>query len=434
MSGRLAEAAYDRLTGDQNETALNELSPGIREAQPRNFLIHVAALAATKAGDGLADPKLVLPWLLNALGAPAYLIGFLVPVREAGALLPQLAVSAFMHRLRVRKWLWSGGSIVQGLMVAGMAVAVLTLDGVVAGWTVVLLLALFSLARSVCSVAYKDVLGRTVARATRGTATGTANTVAAALVLVYGTLLSFGLLDRTLAVVGGALFVAAGFWLLAGILFAGLREEATEPEGDERPSPFRQIALLREAPELRDFIIARGLLMATALAPPYLLSLSGGGEAREFGRLGLFVVAAGLAAVVSTYAWGRFSDTSSRKVLATAGFVAASALAGVALFDGFTASSGLAGSVYPIFLFILMIAHHGVRIGRSTHVVDMAPDAKRAAYTALSNTAIGLLLAIGGGFGVIAELAGARTVIWLFAAMATAGGLYALRLDEVQRR
>ncbi|MEC8574214.1 MAG: MFS transporter, partial [Pseudomonadota bacterium] len=54
---------------------------------------HVAALAATKLADGLIDPKLVLAWLLNAIGAPGFLIGILVPVREAGSLLPQLALA-----------------------------------------------------------------------------------------------------------------------------------------------------------------------------------------------------------------------------------------------------------------------------------------------------------------------------------------------------
>jgi len=56
----------------------------------RAYLTHVGSLVLTKTADGLIDPKLVLAWLLNAIGAPGYIIGVLVPVREAGSLLPQL--------------------------------------------------------------------------------------------------------------------------------------------------------------------------------------------------------------------------------------------------------------------------------------------------------------------------------------------------------
>ncbi|PIY75176.1 MAG: MFS transporter, partial [Rhodobacterales bacterium CG_4_10_14_0_8_um_filter_70_9] len=50
-------------------------------AAARDFLTHVAALAATKLADGLINPKLALAWLLGALGAPAWALGLLVPIR-----------------------------------------------------------------------------------------------------------------------------------------------------------------------------------------------------------------------------------------------------------------------------------------------------------------------------------------------------------------
>jgi len=40
---------------------------------------------------------------------PATFTGFLVPIREAGVLLPQLAVAAAVRRLAIRKgvWVWA---------------------------------------------------------------------------------------------------------------------------------------------------------------------------------------------------------------------------------------------------------------------------------------------------------------------------------------
>src|SRR5690606_41829253 len=72
-------------------------------AQPRNHGVHVASLSLTKVGDGLADTKLVLAWLLDAIAAPTWALGLLVQVRELMVILPQLASSARIQRLAHRK-------------------------------------------------------------------------------------------------------------------------------------------------------------------------------------------------------------------------------------------------------------------------------------------------------------------------------------------
>lgn len=80
-----------------------------------------------------------------------------------------------------------------------------------------------------------------------------------------------------------------------------------------------------------------------------------------------------------------------------------------------------------------MIAYQGVRLGRSTHLVDMASEETRAAYTALSNTLIGFLLLAGGGFGFLAQAQGEVTVIAVFAVMSLLAVPVALSLEEVQQ-
>ena len=422
----LASDDDGRVCRDIPESACNE--------QPRNFLVHVVSLAATKTGDGLADPKLVLSWVLTGLGAPAYLIGLLVPVREAGALLPQLFTAAAIRSLPQRKWVWAGASFVQGLAVAGMGLTAFTLEGDAAGWAVVVLLALFALARSAASVSYKDVLGKTVSKATRGTATGSAGTAASVLVLLYGALLASGLLDKSIAVVGGGLFVAAGLWIAAAALFVTLAEEkgATEGGGNAASVALEQVSLLWEDPQLARFVAVRGLLTATALAPPFLISLSGTSNERALGELGAFVIASSLASVASSYVWGRLSDKSSRKVLVFSGVVGA-ALFGAAVGLMLGAPTLLeVRYVLPSLLFFLMVAYQGVRLGRSTHIVDMTDADARASYTAISNTAIGVILVLGGVFGVIAEIAGTVVVLALFGAMSLAAAGLALGLKEVQ--
>lgn len=429
MAG-LSDELYGVLTGDDEGRVCRDIPESACHEQPGNFAAHLVSLSLTKMGDGLADPKVVLTWLLTALGAPAYMAGLLVPIREAGALLPQLFIAGNIRALPRRKYVWAAGSFLQGLAVLGMAAAALMLEGAAAGGAVLAALAVFALARSACSVAYKDVLGKTVTKSARGTVTGTANSLASGFVLLFGLALALGFLEHSIAVVTGALFLAGIFWVLAASVFLRLEEEAgaTEGGGNAWALAVSQTSLLRKDPQLRRFIAARALLMASALSPPFLLMLApdGGGLA----ALGSFVSASALAGFLSAYVWGRLSDRSSRKVLALAGFVTALAL-GLAL-----AGDLLGGEdgalLLPVWFFVLMIAHQGVRLGRSTHIVDMADEETRASYTALSNTVIGFLLMLGGAFGGLAALTSVETVIGLMAFMALCGGLTALGLREVQ--
>lgn len=430
----LRDAAYDALFGDDEGRVCRDIPESACNAQPENVSAHVISLAATKTGDGLADPKLILAWVLNALGAPAYLIGLLVPLREAGALVPQLFAAGAIRALPVRKGAWVLSSIVQGMCVAGMGAVVLTLDGVAAGWAVIALLTIFALARSVASVAYKDVLGKTVSKAKRGTTTGVADTVSAIAVLAFGLALSFGILQRSVEVVSAALFVAAGCWIVAAAIFSGLREEpgATEGGGNAFETALEQLSLLRNDGQLQRFIATRGLLIATGLAPPYLLTLVAERSGTDLTLLGPFVVASGLASAVSSYFWGRFSDISSRKVLVYAALMGSAALVLALVVTALVSPSFLAYGVSAV-LFVLMIAYKGVRIGRSTHIVDMGGQDTRAAYTALSNTVVGGLLLLAAGFGAVASLAGTWVVIAVFAVMCLGAAVVAAGLHEVQQ-
>ena len=385
----------------------------------------------SKSADGLVDPKLVLSWLLTSLGAPVALIGLLVPVREAGALLPQLITAGYLRKLQRRKWAWAAGSVVQGLAAAAIGIIAISLTGSAAGWAIVLALAILALARSVCSVCYKDVLGKTIDKARRGTATGLAGSIASVTVIVYALTLSFDLIDRMMLVTGG-LFLAGGAWILSGLLFATLDEHAGATEGGKSAlkEAFNNFTYLRDDPQLVRFILTRGLLTATALAPPFMIAI--GSEAGEgYDKLGFLVLASALASLLSSFVWGRLSDRSSRKVLLFSAMVGAVILAATSWL-AFAGTLG-GGYILPVLLFGLMIAYQGVRLGRSTHLVDMADQGTRAAYTALSNTIIGLLLLAGGIFSLVANWFGGEVVLAVMAGMSGLAILAAWGLEEVQR-
>lgn len=418
------ETLFEALTDD------TECDGGLSEMQarhePSNFLRHAASLSMSKIADGLIDPKLVLSWLLTHLGASAVFVGLLVPIREAGALLPQLFTAPRVQTMARRKWVWVAGSAGQGAAAAGIVLAGLTLRGAMAGAVICALLMVLAVSRSLCSVSYQDVLGKTVGRSRRGAATGLASSLGAGAVVIFALVLMLGLLDRAMLVLV-AIALAAMLWLAAGALFSTLVEEPAP--GDDGSQTFGQLKLLKTDPQLRRFIWARGLLTATALAPPYLVLLGAQAGQGAFDRLGALVLASSIASFMSSWIWGRLADRSSRKVLMLSGLIGAVALLAAVLLD----LIGALGTVWalPLMMFVLMIAYHGVRQGRTIYLVDMAPEGSRAVYTAVSNTVIGVVLMGSGLFGALASLAGSQVTLAIFAAMSLAAMAVASGLGEV---
>ena len=278
------------------------------------------------------------------------------------------------------------------------------------------------------------MLGKTVSKGHRGTATGTASSIASVAVLSLGAAFSTGLLDLSISLVAALLAIAGAFWFVSAVLFASLPEEpgATQGGGNAWEVAMEQASLLWDDPQLTRFIATRALLMGTALAPPFMLAAAGSSQEQDVGSLGPFLFASAPSGAVITFFWGRLADRSSRLVLPLSGLVAA------LVFSGIVAASLVAEDLVrqpyamAAALFLLMIAYKGVRLGRSTHIVDMAPADNRAAYTALSNTIVGVLLVLGGIFGVMASLFGNIAVIGIFAVMSLSAAAMALTLDEVQ--
>ncbi|SEQ98382.1 hypothetical protein SAMN05421690_10057 [Nitrosomonas sp. Nm51] len=406
-------------------------------AQPHNYGVNVVSLSLTRVGEGLADPKLVLAWLLDAIGTPAWALGLLVPVRESLAMLPQLVISARIRRLAIRRTVYVFGCIVQGVAIIGFGLMgwfAQMFSGALVGIVAITLIAIFALGRSLCSISFKDLLGKTVDKGRRGSISGTAGTIAAIATLLLAISYSIGWIPLTIPVVAGMVVLGGICWLLAAFVFGLIREEPGATTGDINglAAVIAQLGLLRSDAQLRRLIVTRTLLLSTALAPPFYIALSGDSAASGLGTLGTFMIAASAASLCSTYIWGRFSDRSSRLVLILAATLAALGNAAAAFAALIMPTMLEESSLLPALLFVLMIAHQGVRLGRSVHVVDMADRDNRATYTALSNSIVGLVLLAGGVFGVIAQWLGIGVVLAIFTSMAALAIVAAAGLNDVQ--
>tara|TARA_R110000796_G_scaffold245277_1_gene369423 strand:- start:1133 stop:2446 length:1314 start_codon:yes stop_codon:yes gene_type:complete len=426
---------YEWLTGDEDSRMCDDIPDSACNEQPRNFFLHLWASLGNKLADELSSARLVLPWLMGIIGAPVWMVGLLVPIREAGALLPQIFVAGFIRLKPKRKWVWVTGALIQALAALVLALLALFATGSLGGALVLAALVLLSLARGLSSIATKDVLGKTISKRRRGTLMGWSGSVAGGATLAAGAVLM--LLDSRPGnvIVALLLVVAASGWLMNALAAARIEEAPGAVEGGENgwDSIKLGLSLLKNDRTFLHFNLARALLLSSALALPYIALLGQNQSGTDLGGLGILIVVSGLAAMVASPVWGKRADQSSRSVMRDAAVgtaICCLLAASVVWLPG-----GWAQSIWPyaVVYALLVIIHHGVRLGRKTYLIDMASQDNRALYVALSNTLTGLLmLLVGGIIGALAQWFGSAILLLILAATAVGAVLSAQQLPEVE--
>jgi hypothetical protein len=424
---------YERLAEDDEGRVCKDISDEACRETPGNFLATLIANTASNVADRLASAKTTLPWLLMQVGAPAWLVSLLVPIRESGSMLPQMLIGAWVRGQAIRKWVWVGGGAIQGMALLLMVWCAFALEGMVAGLVIVTLLVVFSLARGACSVAYKDVLGKTIPKTRRGRLSGWISAIAGLSAFSVGLLLSTTGDSEATGFYAGLLAAGAALWLLAILAYSRIREfpGATEGGANGFTEAFARLSLLRDDKDFRQFVIARTLAMGSGLVAPFYITLAQNDLGNAASLLGIFIAVEGLAGLLSSPVWGRWADRSSRQVFAAACALASVTSLLVATWSLLTDSATASQWFYPAAFFVLGVSHAGVRLGRKTYLVDMAGGNKRTDYVAVSNTVIGLLLLVSGLLGALAALISVPLVIALFGLAGLLGAGLSLRWRNV---
>ena len=428
-------SSFELARNLEDAQACADLSESACREVPRNFRRLATAQVLTQLGDTLSSPKTVLAWVLSGTGAPEGLIGLLVPIRESGSMLPQLAIANRIRSLPLRKWIWIVGAMLQAGCLAAMGACAVWLEGARAGWMIVALLALFSLARGLQSVASKDVIGKTIPKRRRGRLSGVAATASGLIAMSAGIALALGGTDAPSSAFYGGLIAGAGaLFLASAVIFARVEEEPGETSGGRSGlrEALSRLALLRTDRAFGRFVLTRALFLCSALSAPYYVLLGKSNAQEGSWALGVFVIAGGLAAFVSAPIWGPLADRSSRRVMNLAGGIAASIGVSVFMIDRFVPNLASSAWTYVVAFLLLTIAHTGVRIGRKTYVIDMASGNRRTDYVSVSNTVIGAVLLAAGSFGALSSFLEPVEIVLVLSIFGALGTWSGRSLPEVE--
>jgi len=441
------ESVYERLAQDDEGRVCKDITDSACRQAPGNFFRMLLANTLSNLADRIVSAKTTLPWLLLQLGAPAWMLSILVPIRESGSMLPQLWLGLLIRQQPVRKWVWVIGGLCQGLCLLAMGWVAMAFEGAVAGVLILTLLIIFSVARGACSVAYKDVQGKTIPKTRRGRLAGWISMVSGLTAIGVGLLLGsfdpLGLegsvrsdsLGEADASVLFAILLGAGavLWCMAACFFSQMIEQPGAIEGGEDGwhTALDKLSLIRDDEAFRNFVIARALALGTGLAAPLYVVLARDSLGPALSLLGLFIAIEGLASLVSAPAWGKWADRSSRQVFCVACALASLLSIAVAIWSWLPVPSVAHEAFYLSAFFGLGVAHAGVRLGRKTYLVDMATGSQRSDYVAVSNTLIGALLLLVGLFSGLLATFSAQASLIALAVTGLIGAALSLRWKEV---
>lgn len=385
----------------------------------------------------LTSPRLVLPYLYMAVGAPIIFAGLIVPLVQLSSLISQLVTaSAFSSGLR-RKWALSVSEVGLASGLAVIGIALVPPNGI---WLVVLFLLVsvsIGISMGLSMLAHQDLYGRVLSADNRRNLvfqrTGLAGlfTVGVAL-FSHRDLADESALDRHIELLWIGTFLA----VFSALSAAFIREipdpvaKAAKPDALAGSGLRQFVAEFTEAMQLswfRRFFIMKLLFLSVRFATPFYAIHAASIHAGNHKSLGTFVIGSSLGYVVGAVLWPRLCKKSVMNVMA-ASAIAAIVAGGVAIvMDLDPALHNI--WLYALVFLLLALGSQGVGNASSLYIIGFTSDEQRPFYLAISNagyavgaTGFSLLL------GSLAHFQGLIWPIWGLIGMTAIAGFYALRL------
>ncbi|MBT0587244.1 MFS transporter [Alteromonas oceanisediminis] len=385
----------------------------------------LAALTANKGADVLVSPKTILPSLVLGIGLAPWVVAWLVPIREAFALIPQGFLSVYLRRHPNRYKTWRLGMLLQ---IAAMSAILMTsfltyqdligrsqVDKALIGFVILAFLLVFSVGRSCCSLTFKDIQADTVSKGHRGDLIGRASMLSGLITLIIAAPIVWFQQAQTTTAVMLIVLTAISFFTVTLLLMWPVKTVVAN-EQSTQSTDYHAHWWQNIIPDLDNeawvFIAVRSVFVHSALVAPYFM-LTSQFEAKQL--MAYYLAAEALAALLSAKIWGRLADRSARSTLRLAGIMAIIACVGLMWLvpDSLWLSA--------LLFFLLSVAHTGVRTARKTYTLDIKTGQERTELVGSANSLIGVVLILLGSLYAVMQTQIGENVVWVMTAMLAVG-------------
>ena len=384
----------------------------------------IVALVLSKVTDILLSAKTTLPTLLNTLGAPSWMLGLLVPLRESGSLLPQALISDWLITKHSRRLPWIVSMLTQAFFIAMMIfvplfVLPLFMDQASRGYALssglLVLVALtgLSLARAMTSLTMKDIQAGHLDKGKRGNVVGIAATAAGVLSLLFAVFTLFsGKMDEQVILIIAVLCVAAMLVSVLTLKNLETKVEGRRCDGDNATKENLTAAKIKSyiatfSGQLGLFILVRSCFVHTALiAPFYIIWASSLSSHNGLITLPGFIIAQASASILSSYTWGTLSDHNAKLTMQLGALLVLLVCLATVFIIQFELTQFIYSIWFVVGYFLISVGHNGARSGRKIYALDIKEGANRTEFIGKANTAIGAVILLLGAFYAILTFAG----------------------------
>ena len=383
-----------------------------------NYFIFVFQGIVASASKSIGSPRLLLPYLYVATGAPVFLAGALIPIVSGARLISQIAGAPYVSAARTRKWILFAGWLAAA---GGLAAAGLGARGH-NHWVLMIVFASASVAlglsKGLNGLAFNDLMALNINKARRNSGVFLMS-AAGGLVTIGVTWFTHHLstgqdkVDHYINLALSAALVTA----LAAIIILLFHEKRTplashaaEYGADaaslvEKPSLADRLKQFRDVLQLvwfRRYLYMRCLTAAVVLAMPFYAVHGATHHAHKSAAgLSAFVIATSVAAIVCGPIW-QWLGKKSQRLSMTLGSVLVG-LGGVwsLVIEG---AEPLQTVIAHSLVFALAAAGiQALNGSRVLFLIDAAPKEELTYYVAVTNTVSAVLaLILASFFGYIA--------------------------------
>ncbi|MFP3903272.1 MAG: MFS transporter [Armatimonadota bacterium] len=416
-----------------------------------NYRLAIANGILVALGNRLLDPVTILPLLVYRLSGLAGAVGILQAIFYAAPALTQLFAARWIDTAPRKRPIFNGYSAVRFIALMGMAGALLGGSYLSSTVILILLLSFFTLwflAQGITTLAFMDMIARSVPTTKRGSLWMWRQSLGRILVLVIAIpFVHYMLRDNPPAPFpinyGYVVLCAAVVLGVAWLIFSRAEEPAGKPAGHTltlRQHLARGLRLLRRDAHYRRLIRVQMLLISGGAIAPFLITFG----AREWDLpdsvAATFLTVSIISHILGAFIVGKLSDNLGNRrviILAGASILATSILSLVV--TGFTPAGAVAvgGMEVSYRLLVLCICFLGVGLsmaavfpGYMNYMMDIAPRRKRPSYFGFASVSLVPSGLAPLAFGWVADVAGFSWIFLAASVLSATGLLLAVRMEE----
>ncbi|MCP4308153.1 MAG: MFS transporter [bacterium] len=405
----------------------------------------VAQGLSRNAGERIASPSIVLPFLYIAVGAPTIFAGLLLPIINVSELIGQSLGAPVLASATRRKTYVAVGSIAIAASLGIIAISIRSAQ--LAFLTLIFLIAaiVIGLGQGVGNLAYQAMLPSLLESERRKRLLFLLSIGSAVFALIVAWAMNRLFQDaQSLTSHATLVWIAAGLSLVAA-LAVWLVHETSRSDADGGTKPARSSGR-KFVPDLVTgwrvtmktswfprYLVSRLLFLSVVQSLPFYAIHAASLHKDTVGSLSSFVIATSLGSIVGGLVWTSVARLPLRVVMCVAAIVAAAA-GSFAIVIGFTPGLQTYQLYMPVF-FLMTLAMQGGGIAQTVYLGEMAPEANRDFFFATAQVTSGIAgVAVAFVLGYLAHFQGVVWPIVLIVVANLVAAAFVLTLRPAQSR